>query len=140
MLVIIYLIYLKVTLVTLQHYTCCKESTCQCRRHKRYRFSPWVRKTPGEGNSNPLQYSSPENSMNREVWWATVHGVTKSWTQLSMHTHICLSVYMSICVCTLKEHNTVKCLGFEILLIGLIYWHCHCLLGWVQLNLIYCEA
>ena len=34
-------------------------------------------KTPfGEGNSNPLQYSRLENPMNREAWWATVHGVT----------------------------------------------------------------
>ena len=31
----------------------------------------------------PLQYSFPENSMDRGAWWATVHGVTKSWTQLT---------------------------------------------------------
>ena len=34
-------------------------------------------RSPGEGNSNPLQYSCLENSMDREAWWATVHGVTK---------------------------------------------------------------
>ena len=33
---------------------------------------------PGEGNGNPLQYSCVENSMDREVWWATVHAVRKS--------------------------------------------------------------
>ena len=38
---------------------------------------------PGEGNSNPLQYSCLENSMERRARWTTVHGVTKSWTQLS---------------------------------------------------------
>ena len=32
----------------------------------------------GEGNGNPLQYSCLENSMDREAWQATVHGVTKS--------------------------------------------------------------
>ena len=37
----------------------------------------------GEGNSSPLQYSCLENSMNRGAWEATVHGITKSWTQLS---------------------------------------------------------
>ena len=37
----------------------------------------------GEGNGNPLQYSYLENSMDRGAWQATVHGVTKSWTQLS---------------------------------------------------------
>ena len=35
---------------------------------------------PGEGNGNPLQYSCLENPMDRGVWQATVHGVTKSWT------------------------------------------------------------
>ena len=37
-------------------------------------------KSTGGGNSNPLSYSCLENSMDREAWWATVHGVTKSWT------------------------------------------------------------
>ena len=35
------------------------------------------------GNGNPLQYSCLENSMDGGAWWATVHGVTKSWTLLS---------------------------------------------------------
>ena len=39
--------------------------------------------TIGEGNGNPLQYSCLENPMGAEVWWATVHGVAKSWTPLS---------------------------------------------------------
>ena len=34
-------------------------------------------RSPGEGNSNPLQYSSLRNPVAREVWQATVHGVTK---------------------------------------------------------------
>ena len=38
---------------------------------------------PGEGNDYPLQCSCLENSMDREAWWAAVHGVTKSRTQLS---------------------------------------------------------
>ena len=45
----------------------------------------WGR-SPGEGNSNPLQYSCPENSMGRGAWWATVCGVAKSRTQLSTCT------------------------------------------------------
>ena len=40
-------------------------------------------RSPGEGNVNPLQYSCLENSMDREAWWATVHGVTKNQIQLS---------------------------------------------------------
>ena len=34
------------------------------------------------GNGNPLQCSCLENPMDRGAWRATVHGVTKSWTQL----------------------------------------------------------
>ena len=37
---------------------------------------------PGEGNSNPLQYSCLENPMDRGAWQATVHGVEKSRRQL----------------------------------------------------------
>ena len=44
---------------------------------------PGLGRSPGEGNSNPLQYSSLENPMDRGAWQATVHGVTKSQTQLS---------------------------------------------------------
>ena len=45
-------------------------------------------RSPGEGNDNPLQYSCLENSMDGESWWATVHGVTKSQTQLSNFTSL----------------------------------------------------
>ena len=40
-------------------------------------------RSPGGGPGNPLQYSCLENSMDSGAWQAIVHGVTKSWTQLS---------------------------------------------------------
>ena len=40
-------------------------------------------RSPREGYGNSLQHSCLGNSMDREAWWATVHGVTKSQTQLS---------------------------------------------------------
>ena len=40
-------------------------------------------RSPGEGNSNPLWYSCMGNPLDRGAWKATVHGVTKSQTQLS---------------------------------------------------------
>ena len=44
-------------------------------------------RSPGEGNGNPL-HSRLENSMDRETWRDTVHGVAKSWTRLSdSHFH-----------------------------------------------------
>ena len=39
--------------------------------------------SPGGGLGNPLQYSYLKNPMDREAWWATVRGVTKSQTRLS---------------------------------------------------------
>ena len=33
-----------------------------------------------KGNGSPLQYPCLENSMDEGAWWATVHGVAKSWT------------------------------------------------------------
>ena len=48
---------------------------------------PELGRSPEEGNDNPLQYSSLENPMDRGAWWATVYGVPKNQTQLSMHTH-----------------------------------------------------
>ena len=39
-------------------------------------------RSPGEGNSSPLQYSFLENPTDRGAWWATVHAVSKSQTQL----------------------------------------------------------
>ena len=44
---------------------------------------PGSGRSPGEGNDNPFQYSCLENAMARGPWWATVHGVAKSQTQLS---------------------------------------------------------
>ena len=40
-------------------------------------------KSPGEENGCPLQYPCLENPMNRGAWRATVHGIAKSWMQLS---------------------------------------------------------
>ena len=40
---------------------------------------PGSGRSPGVGNGTSLQYSCLENSMDRGAWWATVHGVTKSW-------------------------------------------------------------
>ena len=46
----------------------------------------------GEGNGNPFQYSCLENPMDGGAWWATVHGVTKSQTQLN-------DIYFTLLVC-----------------------------------------
>ena len=47
---------------------------------------PGLGRSPGEGNGNPLQFSCLENLMDGGAWWATIHGVSKSWTRLSDFT------------------------------------------------------
>ena len=44
---------------------------------------PGLGRSLGEGKDNPLQYSCLENPMDRGVWQAIVHGVTKSQTRLN---------------------------------------------------------
>ena len=36
-----------------------------------------LRRSPGEANGNPLQYSCLENLMDRGAWWGMVHGVAR---------------------------------------------------------------
>ena len=60
---------------------------------------PGSGRSPGEGNGNPLQYSCLENPIDRGAWWATVHGVAKSRTQLSNFTSLHMHMYVDVCVC-----------------------------------------
>ena len=46
-------------------------------------FVPGLGRSSGVGTVNPLQYSCLENFMDRGAWWATVHGVAKSWAGLN---------------------------------------------------------
>ena len=49
-----------------------------------------LRRVPGVENGIPLQYSSLENSMDREAWSATFHGVIESDTIEHKYTHVFL--------------------------------------------------
>ena len=44
---------------------------------------PGLGRSSEGGNGSPFQYSRLDNPMDRGTWWATVHGVPKSRTQLS---------------------------------------------------------
>ena len=55
-----------------------KEPACQCRRHNRHGFDPWVGRIPWRRKWHPLQYSFLGNPKDRGAWRATVHGVAES--------------------------------------------------------------
>ena len=59
-----------------------KESARLCRRLKRGRFETGLGRSRGGGNGNAFQYSCLENPMDRGAWWAIVHGIANSRTQL----------------------------------------------------------
>ena len=63
--------------------------TCQCRRYKRRRFDPWVRKISWSRKSQPTPIFLPGKFMDGGAWWATVHGVTRSQTREKEHEHRC---------------------------------------------------
>ena len=57
-----------------------KESPCNAGDTGDVGLIPGLGRSPRRGNGNPLQYSCLKKPMDREAWWATVHGVTKSQT------------------------------------------------------------
>ena len=54
---------------------------------------PGSGRSPGEGNGNSLQYSCLKSPMDGGAWWATIHGVAKSQTQLSDLTNLTMETY-----------------------------------------------
>ena len=56
------------------------------RRAFRHHICKDLKGSLGEGNGTLLQYSYLENPMDGGAWWAVVHGVAKSRTQLSDFT------------------------------------------------------
>ena len=64
-----------------------KEPVCQC-SSTRDAMICGSEMSPGGGHGNPLQYSCQENPMDRGAWWATIHSVTKSWTNQSDLAHM----------------------------------------------------
>ena len=68
-----------------------KGPACQCRRLKKHGFDPWVGEIPWRRAWQPTPVFLPGESHEHRSWWATVHRVTKNWTQLKqLITRSCL--------------------------------------------------
>ena len=61
---------------------------------------PGLGRSSGEENGSPLQYSCLKNPIDRGTWWATVHGVAKSWDTTDQ-----LTLSLSHSPCSLEQHN-----------------------------------
>ena len=72
-----------------------KEPTCQCRRHNRWGSIPGLGRSLRGEHGNPLQCSCLENPMDRGTWWATVHRVAKSQTELKWNTTSITKCYIN---------------------------------------------
>ena len=71
-----------------------EEPTCQCKRHKRHSFDPWVGQIPWSRKWQPTPLFLPGESHGQRGWWATVHEVAKSQAQLkrlSIHAFYSMS-------------------------------------------------
>ena len=71
-------------------------------------LTPELRRSPGEGNNNPLQYSSLGNPMDRGAWRATVHGVAKEpdvTQQLNQQNHRLLEKHKSKLQCIITSYQ-----------------------------------
>ena len=74
-----------------------KEPACQCRKHERCKFDPWVGRSPKGGNSNPFQYSCLENPHEqRSLEGYNPQGYKElDMTKVTDHTCTCLHTRIS---------------------------------------------
>ena len=85
----------------LSHQELCKKK----KKKKKLGSNPGLVRSPGGRHGNPLQYSWLENPMKRGAWLATVHWVTKTWTQLKWQ-HTCKEIVSDVhhrVVCNVKK-------------------------------------
>ena len=82
-----------------------KESACQCRRCKRCRFEPWVRKIPWRRKWQPAPVFLPGESHGQRSLVAMVHRIEKSRTRLKrLSTNIRVFIMLYIYKTT-RAHN-----------------------------------
>ena len=92
------------------------------RRQRDERSIPGSRRSPEEGNGNPLQCSCLENSVDRGAWWATIHGVTKSQTPLRNWARVRARAHTHTHTHTHTEQPDHHCIIYALLLLLFSCW------------------
>ena len=82
-----------------------KESACQCRRHERHRFNPWVGKIPWSRKWHPAPVFLSRKFHGQRSLVVYSPGVTKSWTQLSMHRQIIMYILRMAVPMSFSSHS-----------------------------------
>ena len=82
-----------------------QESACNAKVIGDSGLIPGLRRFPGGGNGNPLQYYCLENSTDRGTWQAAVHGVAQSWTRLKL---LSPALSESLCATPVLSQPTVE--------------------------------
>ena len=85
-----------------------KESTCNAGDTGDIHLIPGLGRSPGGEHGNPIQSSCLENPMDRRAWQATVHGVTKSRTWLSTHTHTHIYIWKALPSLLIYPHPSIQ--------------------------------
>ena len=95
-----------------------KEPSCQCRRHKRHAFDPWVRKMPWRREWQPTPVFLPGKSPGqRSLVGYTPWGCKESYTTAQLHTHVCVLLGFpggsegKESTCNLEDPSSVAGLG-----------------------------
>ena len=70
---------------------------------------PGSGRSPGEGNGSPLQYSCPENPMDRGAWRAAVRSVAQGWTRLKRLRSTEFTVHVLWSHCLVLSTQEVRC-------------------------------
>ena len=91
-----------------------KQSACRCRRCQRRWFDPWVGKIPWRRKWQPASVFLSGNSMGRGAWLTTVHGATKSLTQLITQGVPKIAPFLQPRLLSTPRNSNIAKLGFSI--------------------------
>ena len=91
-----------------------KESTCQCKRHRRHEFNPWDRKTPWSTKWQPTPGLLPGEShgQRRLAGYSPLDCRESDMTEHTQHIYVCMYVCVCVCVCVF---TTILCLAHHVL-------------------------
>ena len=118
-----------------------KESTCQCWRHKRHGFDPWVGKIPWRRKWQPTPVFLQKKSRDKGAWQATVHGSQRVGHDWASEPQALRGIdWNSFCHCLVILRQTLKAIflvlkavsTYIIIQIMWLLFYSHFILCWIR--------